>query len=156
MKTYPKYMIATTAIHKMGDISRDTPDICIVFKENSDNYIGNWVTGYGLIDVQFPKSSTRDLTSEEVEKYHGTPLTMCGGVISFINIKNEKKRSAQIIKNGKVVFKGDITISPKVGSILYGFNSETYKTFRSSCIQNINGNVITTLNSTYTIEYFPS
>ena len=26
----PKYMMATTAIHKLGDISSDTPDLCRV------------------------------------------------------------------------------------------------------------------------------
>src|SRR5262245_33776144 len=43
----PKYMMATKAIHQLGDISRDKPDICQIFGEDADNYIGNWVTGFG-------------------------------------------------------------------------------------------------------------
>jgi predicted RNA-binding protein (virulence factor B family) len=62
-------MMATTAIHKMGDISQDKGDICAVFREDEENYIGNWVTGFGFIDVKFPKVSTRDLTEEEKDKY---------------------------------------------------------------------------------------
>lgn len=64
-----KYMMATTAIHQLGDISNDTPDICVIYSEDEDNYIGNWVTGYGFINVKFPKSTTRELTQEEKDKY---------------------------------------------------------------------------------------
>ncbi|WP_024516977.1 hypothetical protein [Bradyrhizobium sp. Tv2a-2] len=68
---YPKYMMATTAIHLLGDISSDTPDICHIEREEGDDYIGAWVTGFGFINVRFPKATTRDLTPEEVEKYDG-------------------------------------------------------------------------------------
>lgn len=66
-----KYMMATTAIHQLGDISRDTPDICRIYGEEGADYIGEWVTGFGFIKVRFPKATTRDLTPEEVEHYHG-------------------------------------------------------------------------------------
>lgn len=65
-----KYMMATKAIHKMGDISRDSEDICYVHKEKDDHYIGNWITGYGFIEVKFPKETTRELTEEEIEYYN--------------------------------------------------------------------------------------
>ena len=64
-----KYMMATGAIHKLGDISREQEDICYVHEEYEDHYIGNWVTGYGFINVKFPKETTRNLTKEEIEKY---------------------------------------------------------------------------------------
>ena len=67
-----KYMMATTAIHQLGDISRDEEDLCIVYKEVDDDYIGNWVTGFGFFDVRFPKATTRDLTQEEIEHYNNT------------------------------------------------------------------------------------
>lgn len=73
MKNYTKLpkskvMWATTAIHKLGDISRDEGDHCHIFGEDGDNYVGNWITGYGFIEVRFPKSTTRDLTPEEAEE----------------------------------------------------------------------------------------
>ena len=62
-------MMATTAIHKLGDISRDPEDICHVHEEGVDSYIGSWVTGFGFIGVRFPKETTRELTEEEIKKY---------------------------------------------------------------------------------------
>jgi hypothetical protein len=70
MKTIDKYMMATTAIHKMGDISSDIPDLCHVSRENAENYYGMWVTGFGFVNVRFPKETTRELTPEEIEKYN--------------------------------------------------------------------------------------
>jgi len=69
MKKMNKYMMATTAIHKLGDISRDEIDICYVHNETTTHYIGSWVTGLGFVEVLFPKETTRDLTNEEIEKY---------------------------------------------------------------------------------------
>ena len=66
-----KYMMATKAIHKLGNISRDEPDLCHVHAETATDYIGNWVTGFGFIDVKFPKKTTRNLT-EEIDLYNGT------------------------------------------------------------------------------------
>lgn len=65
-----KYMMATKAIHKLGDISSSEPDLCIIYREDDENWIGNWVTGLGFINVKFPKISTRELTREEIEKYN--------------------------------------------------------------------------------------
>jgi hypothetical protein len=46
---FPCYMMATKAIHQMGDISNDTPDICVITEEGLNNYIGHWVTGFGFL-----------------------------------------------------------------------------------------------------------
>jgi len=73
-----KYMMATKAIHKLGDISSDSPDICHIHGEDEDNYIGNWVTGYGFINVKFSKATTRDLTPDEIEKYNDTYIAFSG------------------------------------------------------------------------------
>ena len=62
--------MATIAIHNLGDISSDEPDLCIIHSEDDDNFYGNWVTGLGLVDVKFPKNTTRELTAEEIEKYN--------------------------------------------------------------------------------------
>ncbi len=65
-----KFMMATQAMHKLGDISRDEGDLCVISSENNTHYIGRWVTGFGFIDVEFPKETTRKLTAEEVEYYN--------------------------------------------------------------------------------------
>lgn len=68
-KIEPRHMIATKAIHQLGDISSDAPDICRVYGETETDWIGAWVEGLGFFDVRFPKDSTRELTTEEVEFY---------------------------------------------------------------------------------------
>lgn len=36
-----RYMMATQAIHRLGDISREEPDLCVIHSEDAENYIGN-------------------------------------------------------------------------------------------------------------------
>ena len=69
--SFPKFMMATKAIHQTGDISRDEADICRIEREEADSYVGAWVTGFGFIEVRFPKETTRDLTEEEIKRYDG-------------------------------------------------------------------------------------
>ena len=76
MKIKSKYMMATKAIHMLGDISSNVPDLCIVDEETETDFIGNWVTGLGFINVKFPKETTRELTKEEIERYNGMKLGM--------------------------------------------------------------------------------
>lgn len=79
-KENSKYMMATKAIHVLGDISRGGPDLCIIFDEDEKNYIGNWVTGYGFIEVKFPKETTRELTEKEREFYQTKNINMAGQI----------------------------------------------------------------------------
>jgi hypothetical protein len=67
---FPHHMMATKALHKLGDISRDEPDLCWVNKETKYHFIGHWETGFGMINVKFPKETTRELTKDEVGKYN--------------------------------------------------------------------------------------
>lgn len=60
-----RIMFATKAMHLLGDISRDTPNYALVTGEDGDNYIGNWMEGFGFANVRFPKSTTRALTEDE-------------------------------------------------------------------------------------------
>lgn len=57
------------AIHKLGNIKRDSYDaeLIAVHKEEEDFYIGNYVEGFGFIDVKFKKSDCRNPTQEELE-----------------------------------------------------------------------------------------
>ena len=82
-----KYMMATKAYHMLGDISRDEPDLCHVHLEREDDYIGSWVTGFGFIEVKFPKKTTRELTQEEIEKYNSGSFQMSNHPPFKLNIK---------------------------------------------------------------------
>lgn len=66
---HPIYMMATQAMHCLGDISRMDPDLCVVHSETDTHYIGNWVTGFGFIGVEFPKETTRVLHPAEIERF---------------------------------------------------------------------------------------
>jgi len=66
-----RYLMATTATHVLGDISRDEPHLALIYGEDGDDWIGEWVTGIGYINVRFPKATTRELTAEEVALYDG-------------------------------------------------------------------------------------
>lgn len=85
---FPKYMMATTAIHQLGDISRDEPDLCHIEREEGDNYIGAWVTGFGFIGVQFPKATTRELTEEELTYYDNRGIRMGSGPIIPLRVRD--------------------------------------------------------------------
>lgn len=73
-----RYMMATKAIHQLGDISRDDPDICRVYDETETDYIGAWVSGFGFFNVHFPKETTRKLNPEEIVNYQNKHLVMSG------------------------------------------------------------------------------
>lgn len=83
-----RYMMATRAIHKLGDISRDKPDLCWVRDEDDEAYIGAWVAGFGYLNVRFPKSTTRELTAEERERFDGSQLVMGNRPLSRIRIND--------------------------------------------------------------------
>lgn len=74
-----RYMMATQALHTLGDISRDEPGLAIIYGETETDFIGEWATGFGFVNVHFPKESTRPLTEEERQHYgamslNGQPL----------------------------------------------------------------------------------
>lgn len=85
--TYPRHMMGTTAIHQLGDISRDEPSLCLVEREDGDDYIGAWVTGFGFFNVRFPKSTTRALTDEEAEHFGKRAVRISGGPAIPLHIK---------------------------------------------------------------------
>jgi len=69
------YMMATTAFHLTGELSKEEPSLCHIYGETRDDeygyYVGMWELGYGYFDVLFPKESTRPLTDEEVSIWSG-------------------------------------------------------------------------------------
>lgn len=76
----PRYVMATKATHQLGDLSRDVPDLAWITGEDGDNWVGVWITGFGYIDVRFPKTTTRDLTPAEREHYAGQFVELNGEV----------------------------------------------------------------------------
>lgn len=66
-----RFMMATTAHHALGDISRDEPSLVVITGQIGDQWIGEWVTGVGYINVRFPKATTRELTTAEHVQYNG-------------------------------------------------------------------------------------
>lgn len=71
-------MMATRAIHKLGDISRDTPDLCVIFGKRRGYYIGNWVCGYGFMDVRFPITTTRYPSRADKNRFNGNRVGIAG------------------------------------------------------------------------------
>lgn len=73
-----RYMMATTAHHALGDISRDEPSLAIIYGETEDDFIGEWATGVGFVNVRFPKAETRELAESEKAQYRGRFLVVAG------------------------------------------------------------------------------
>jgi hypothetical protein len=69
--TTDRYMMATRALHGLGDLSRPEPSLALIYGEDADNWIGEWVTGLGYVNVAFPKATTRELTADERQQFHG-------------------------------------------------------------------------------------
>ena len=87
-KFQPRYMMATKATHLLGDISSKTPSLAFVYNKEGEDYIGNWVEGFGFIDIKFPVSTTRDLTKEEIAKYDGNVIGIGNTPMYKIKIKS--------------------------------------------------------------------
>lgn len=79
------HMMATTAYHLLGDISSDKPNLCFIYSETDNYYVGQWVEGIGCFNVLFPKESTRALTAKEHDHYNGKILRI--GSHNPINFK---------------------------------------------------------------------
>lgn len=88
-----RFMIATKALHAMGDISRDNPDLAVIYDETDDAYIGEWVTGFGFVNVHFPKATTRELTDDERRLYADKSVVTAGRVTP-LNIETSRQDGA--------------------------------------------------------------
>ncbi len=86
MDTPRHYMMATVAHHQLDDISSDQAALCDIDGEDGENYIGNWVDGFGFVEVRFPKATTRELTGDEKNKHNGRVLMMGTQFVGLIQI----------------------------------------------------------------------
>jgi len=66
-------------------VARDGGRDCL----RCDDYIGNWVTGFGYINVRFPRATTRDLTPAERARYDGAELELSGRPYGSIQLDPE-------------------------------------------------------------------
>ncbi len=69
-------LIATTAFHGSSDISRHGAPAQI-HGETENDWIGQWMEGFGLCNVRFPKSGCRNMTEAEVSKIEACTLSFC-------------------------------------------------------------------------------
>jgi len=83
-----RYLMATTARHALGDLSRDQPHLALIYGEDGDDWIGEWVTGIGYINVRFPKANCRELTAEERAEYQNR-IVQAGNGTFRIDIAGE-------------------------------------------------------------------
>ena len=65
----PIYLLATKAIHKLGDISRDYGDIAIVSQKDDKYYCGYWANGFGFFNIKFPIDTSKIITKEEAQQF---------------------------------------------------------------------------------------
>lgn len=82
--------MATNAYHQLGNTSSNKPDLCYVYNEDKNNWCGAWETGFGFLDVRFPKETTRDLTKKEIDYYSRQYLFIDKSPIGLIKIKGYK------------------------------------------------------------------
>lgn len=83
-----RYIMATRACTAGNtDISRDEPNLAIVYSETNDCYIGEWAAGFGFVNVLFPKDTTRELTDAEKDHYRGKYIEV-GGMLRPIRIED--------------------------------------------------------------------
>lgn len=82
----PKYFMGTKAFHQLGDISRDNFDLFLAIGETENYWIGNWVTGFGFIDVLFPKETSRNLNPAEIEEYNKTYISINSNPAVKLNV----------------------------------------------------------------------
>lgn len=71
---FSRVKMGTKAYHKLGDISRDEPDYFYYQAADDENYYGQWLTGFGYINVRFPKNTVREMTEEESEYLETHPV----------------------------------------------------------------------------------
>ncbi len=81
----PGYMMAMEATHQTGPLKKlddedNEPELCHVTRTVLDEYVGQFIEGMGFMGVRFPVKTTRRLTEEEFNKYHGRTMSINGGI----------------------------------------------------------------------------
>ena len=104
--------------------------------------------------MKFPKATTRDLTVEEIEEYHGKVLSIANGIGPVINITGEDfRKHVRVTRKGDGTFYTGVLIAPIKKNRVLAMITDDGRTWHTSTIQNVEENVIKTKNSTYIVEY---
>jgi len=61
------HMMGTQAYHQLGRLSKAVPELCFIYNETKDHYVGAWITGFDMREVLFPKKTTKDLTPRQIK-----------------------------------------------------------------------------------------
>lgn len=83
-----KVRIGTTAVHRLGDISRDESNICILTDEDETDYMGMWLEGFAMMETKFPKECVRELTEAEKEFFHDRLIKKGGKPWKRLNVRD--------------------------------------------------------------------
>jgi len=81
------YAMGKEAHHVTGEISREEWDLIQINAEDDKNYIGNWMYGFGFIEVKFPKKSIRALNKKEIKYYEGSHYGIGGSYLGDLEIE---------------------------------------------------------------------
>jgi len=76
IESAPNIRHGTEAHHVLGDISRDGGSFFRFDVETATDYFGAWLTGFGFIEVRFPKATSRDITDDEREWLASHPVVL--------------------------------------------------------------------------------
>ena len=114
-----KIMMATEAFHPgtQMDISSERPDLAFIQYQRGGVFIGQWVFGFGFLEVRFPIKTTRPLTEPEADYYQR------GGVLHSNGIKHKFRRSDFWVRNlsfeshdfGAVTYRNEAWTEPGSG-----------------------------------------
>jgi hypothetical protein len=77
------------AIHKLGNIGRSNDNYIVIHSEIDSHFIGNFVTGFGFIDVKFKKEDVRQCTNDEKEKALSKRIELGGITYPMVNKKED-------------------------------------------------------------------
>lgn len=83
------YMMSRACVYPLSSKLNlfDTHCLCCIDGETEDFYIGNWVTGFGFVNVRFPKQYTRKLYWYEKYRYSNCYIAMGNSYMYRLNIK---------------------------------------------------------------------
>ncbi|EKE11746.1 MAG: hypothetical protein ACD_15C00028G0001 [uncultured bacterium] len=63
-----RYLVAKVAIFGRTSVNCEKPTLCIIEGETAKHYIGRLAARPGIVNIKFPKETTRELTSGEKER----------------------------------------------------------------------------------------
>ena len=86
------YMMAIQDVWPGGEAHEyDTPDLVVIYGEDDEYYVGQYVLGLCIPKTKFPKATTRPLNEDEVRLWSGRKYRAAGISLGKMNITNAKQ-----------------------------------------------------------------